>query len=346
MTQEGQPISLRKRFLRPRTFIALALAAAFLMFIFTRLNVDLAATWQQIKSSNPGYYLAALVVYYASFPLRGLRWKLLLKNAGVAEDGGKGLPPTSALTQMVLLNWFANVILPARVGDIYRPYLLREESGISYSKSLGTVLAERIMDILVVVVMLALAALALVGGLGQGVIGWYLAAGAAVVVVLMVGLWLLWALKDRLKSWMPAKFRPAWISFSECTLRSFRQVPVPAGLSVVIWLTEVMRLYLVANALNVNIPISFVFFVALGYALVVALPTTPGGLGLVEGGMIGLLGLTMSYTSAASVTILDRSVSFLSLIVAGLLLFGWREVRGLFAGRRLTASPHNPSDKK
>jgi len=344
LSQDRQPISLRKRFLRPRTFIALALAAAFLVFVFTRLDLDFAATWRQIRGSNPWYYLAALAVYYLSFPLRGLRWKLLLENAGLAED--KRLPRVSALTQMVLLNWFANVILPARVGDIYRPYLLKEESGIPYSKSLGTVLAERIMDILVVVLMLAVAALALLGGLGRGVIGWYLGAGAAVVVALMIGLWLLWALKDRLGAWLPARFRPAWTSFSECTFRSFRQAPAPAGLSVVIWLTEVMRLYLVAYALNVSIPIAFVFFVALGYALVVALPTTPGGLGLVEGGMIGLLGLTVSYTSAASVTFLDRSISFLSLIVAGLVLFGWREVRSLFGGRGLAASSNTLANKK
>ncbi|MEW6033410.1 MAG: lysylphosphatidylglycerol synthase transmembrane domain-containing protein [Chloroflexota bacterium] len=330
---EATPVSLRRRFFRPHTVVALALAVAFLVFIFTRFEVSLSDTWRQIRGSDPLYYVLGLAVYYASFPLRGLRWKILLRNAGLDREG-KGLPSIAALTQMLLLNWFANVILYARVGDIYRPYLLKEERDIPYSASLGTVVAERVIDVLVVVGLLGVAALVLLGGSTANVALQFVMVGAGLVVLILAALALLWRFGGHLDRWMPARVRSAWWSFRKSTFSSFRQVPLPVVLSVAIWLMEAARLYFVALALDVHIALPFVFFVAMAYALLVAIPATPGGFGLVEPGMAGLLTLAIASASAWSVTFLDRSISFLSLIVVGLVIFGWREVKRVVAARR------------
>ncbi|MBI2856779.1 MAG: flippase-like domain-containing protein, partial [Chloroflexi bacterium] len=324
----GRSISLKRRFLQPRTFIALVLALGLLAFVFTRFDVDLSVTWQQVLDADPLFLLLGFAIYYASFPLRGLRWGMLLRNAGLRNEG-KGLPSTAVLTEMVLLNWFANVILFARVGDIYRPYLLKEERDIPYARSLGTVLAERILDILVVVALLAAAALVLVGGMGRAVGAGYLLLGLGLVALMLTGLAVLWRFGAPIERLLPARLRPAWCAFRECTFGSFRQVPLLVLITTVVWLAEVGRLYFVLMALGLAVPLSFVFFVALAYAVAVALPTTPGGLGIVEGGMAGLLSFTVSSSAAWSATILDRSITFLSLIVVGLGIFGWREARRL-----------------
>ena len=47
-----------------------------------------------------------------------------------------------------MLSWFANCIVPAKLGDAYRAYLLKAHAGVSFSKTFGTILAERIIDML------------------------------------------------------------------------------------------------------------------------------------------------------------------------------------------------------
>ncbi|HLE02018.1 MAG TPA: UPF0104 family protein, partial [Dehalococcoidia bacterium] len=75
---EPSEVSLKRRFLNLRTLLSFALALGFLVFLLFRLDVDLSATWARMKGINPFLYLLAFLVYYASFPLRAWRWRLLL----------------------------------------------------------------------------------------------------------------------------------------------------------------------------------------------------------------------------------------------------------------------------
>jgi uncharacterized protein (TIRG00374 family) len=101
-----------------------------------------------------------------------------------------------------------------------------------------------------------------------------------------------------------------------------RQVPVLAVVTVLIWATEAMRLYLVVLSLgfvDLNLGISGAFFVALIASLLTAIPLTPAGLGIVEVGIVGVL--TQFYkvpvTEAAAIALLDRAISVLSIILLG-----------------------------
>jgi glycosyltransferase 2 family protein len=71
-----------------------------------------------IGRANPWLLGTGLAVYFASFPIRGERWRLLLRGAGM-EVG-----PRDA-TEILFLSWFVNCLVPAKLGDVYRAYLLR-----------------------------------------------------------------------------------------------------------------------------------------------------------------------------------------------------------------------------
>jgi uncharacterized protein (TIRG00374 family) len=93
-------------------------------------------------------------------------------------------------------------------------------------------------------------------------------------------------------------------------------------LTGLIWATEAMRLFLVVEALglpNVHLGISGAFFVALSASLLTAVPLTPAGIGFVEGGIVGLLTLVygVSQTDALAITLVDRAISVLSIIILG-----------------------------
>ena len=96
-------------------------------------------------------------------------------------------------------------------------------------------------------------------------------------------------------------------------------MPLLGLMTVTIWLTEAMRLYFVTKALGDDLGVSGAMFVALIGSLLTAVPFTPGGIGLVEGGMIGVLTKVFgaSNTHAAAIVLVDRAISVFSIVVLG-----------------------------
>jgi len=143
----------------------------------------------------------------------------------------------------------------------------------------------------------------------------------------------------KLVNMLPKKIRVFYTLFEQGALSSFGQLRMLTFLTVVIWLLEAGRLILVAQALGfdiVEVGIALFIFAALANALITAIPLTPGGLGLVEPGVAGLLMITgLAKTEAWSITLLDRSISFLSVIAVGLLVFAFWHVMEAVRKRRL-----------
>jgi glycosyltransferase 2 family protein len=103
---------------------------------------------------------------------------------------------------------------------------------------------------------------------------------------------------------------------------TLRQMPILVILTGLIWTTEAMRLFLVVEALGipgVHLGISGSFFVALCGSLLTAVPLTPGGLGFVETGIVGIMRLAYNIapSPALAITLVDRTISVLSIIVLG-----------------------------
>ena len=132
------------------------------------------------------------------------------------------------------------------------------------------------------------------------------------------------------------RLEQAYHRFHRGTLGSFKQLPVLLVLGLVGWLLEMARLYLVVQALDLQITLPLVPVVALGNAILSTVPT-PGGLGAVESGMPALLLLdfNLNLAEAGAVTVVDRSITYASVVVLGGLAFLLRQV--LRARRRASA---------
>jgi len=101
-----------------------------------------------------------------------------------------------------------------------------------------------------------------------------------------------------------------------------RSLPPITVATVLIWTTEALRLYFVILAMgfsDTNIGVSGAFFVALIASLLTAVPFTPAGVGLVEGGMVFVLHSVygVAQTEALAISLVDRAISVLSVIVVG-----------------------------
>jgi glycosyltransferase 2 family protein len=337
-TPESDADPLGRRFLNVRTLLSFLVGFALLAFVLARSNVDLIGIVDNIKRANPVYYLAALVFYYLTFPLRALRWRKLLRNVGFLPGEGVKLPSLAGITEIMVLSWFANCIVPAKLGDAYRAYLLKRSSDVSFSKTFGTILAERIIDTLLLFALLAVSTSLAFGSALPGEIQTILLTGLGLVVIVLLGLLSMRNLGRYILPLVPLRLRPHYSMFEAGTLGAFARgrLPMIMVYSLLAWGIEAGRVYLVCLALGLSgLDWPIILFVALAAALLTTLPFTPAGLGLVESGIIGILLLAGSLglitdidkNLATSVAILDRTISYWSLILVGAVVYTFSKRR-------------------
>ena len=320
-------LSISKRLLNWRTIVPLVIAIIALVIFAQKININPKLTWIAMRNANVYFVMIAFIIYYFSFPIRTFRWRMLLENIGYTKENGIQLPNFWKLLEIIYVSWFANVIVPAKLGDLYRAYLLRREAGLPASRTFGTVLAERLLDL---IVLLLLFIPSVIISLHENLPP-QLALGLKITMVLVIvgviGLFMLRMFPTQIGLVVPKRFRGYYYQFQEGTLGSFRRIPSLTGLTVGVWVCEALRFFFIALALNL-IPgnlthvLSASLFIALGEALLTAIPFTGGGIGLVEGGMLAMISLFTPNTSLAlAAIVIDRAISLFSILVIGFFVF-------------------------
>lgn len=318
--RRGTALIKRRIFSLP-SLLMFAIFAAFIYFLLTQFHADWGATFDTIASMNPLFYLLAFALYYATFILRGQRWRMLARNTGELDALPQGqLPTMRASSTYILIGWFVNSITWLRMGDGYRAWLFARGSGGSFSWSLGTVLAERVLDVASMLLILVASALLLsttsVSRVALTVIWLTLA-------VVIGSLFFLLALKmwgQRFARFLPSRFEEEFNRFQSGTLGSMKQMPTVIALGGAAWLLEVARLYFVVQALGLDVSLALIAIAALSAAILSTVPV-PGGVGFVESGIVGVLLLGLGRPEAVSIALVDRSITFISVIAIGGIVF-------------------------
>jgi uncharacterized protein (TIRG00374 family) len=324
-TPEGEvtaeQISLGRRLRQPRTIVSIAVPLVVIV-VFVGLNAkQLERVPELILAANLLLVLAAFGSYYLGFPLRGFRWALLLRGTGFSC-------PTRDATEIIFLSWLVNCVVPAKLGDVYRAYLLKINSDASLSRTFGTVFIERVLDLFAIVILgLAAGFWSFRGGLPpeiQVVVG----IGVGVMVALALGLLFLRRVGARLLAALPLPRKQTILELYERFEQGvfgaigWRALPRLLVLTGLIWASESLRLWLVVQALgfpDVSLGLSGAVFVALIGSLLTAVPLSPAGLGIVEAGIVGVLTLVyhVPLAEATAIALLDRVISVFSVIVLG-----------------------------
>ena len=318
----AEQMSLVGRLRQPKTILSIVVPLVIIAIAAYLNRESLADVPSEIGRANPWLILLAFAIYYAGFPVRGWRWTKLLKGAGYKVKIKDG-------TEIIFLSWLVNCIVPAKLGDLYRAYLLKLNSPVSATKTLGTVFMERILDLI------AIAALGLLAGYWRfrgnlndlpQTVQIIFAFGVGVVIVLILALVVMRNFGRRVIAFLPLPNRVVvfYDRFEEGVFGSvgLSGMPLLGLLTGIVWMTEALRLYFVVLALgfsDVELGVSGAMFVALIGSLLTAIPLTPGGLGLVETGMVGVLTgvFKASYGHAAAIVLVDRAISVFSIVVFG-----------------------------
>lgn len=326
--QAEEALSIGRRIGNWKSLVSFAFAATVLVLVIVRGGIDPTALWHRLRTMNVGLFVGAFAVYYATFPLRGLRWKALLRNA-YERTHSRAVEDMSVrgLTEIIYISWFVNCVVPAKLGDLYRAYLAKLWVHISWSKTIGTVLAERLVDILVLSLLMSVTGL-IVFHDRLGKVSVLLGLGLGLAVVGIVALLLMKMLSPYIRRLVPDRFEEKYVSLEEGVLHSFRRLPLLLGVTALIWVLEGSRLQLVFAALGLHthslssVPFAPMLFFALGTAVLTTVPFTPGGLGLVEVGLGSLMiYLGIPKADAAAVVLVDRILSYYSIAFFGFLVY-------------------------
>jgi uncharacterized protein (TIRG00374 family) len=316
---DAEQLSLSRRLRQPRTIVSIAVPIAIIAAFVSLNSAQLSKVPALILAAQPALVLAAFLVFYAGFPLRGHRWALLLRGTGERIS-------TRDSTEIIFLSWLVNCVVPAKLGDVYRAYLLKINSSASLSRTFGTVFIERVLDVFAIAIL----------GLAAGYWSFRSGLPPAIQVVFGIGVVVVAGLAGALFTMrnfgrriivrlpLPHQVLDLYDRFEEGVFGALdgRQLPKLGLLTGMIWMTEGLRLFLVIQALgfsDVSLGLSGAVFVALIGSLLTAVPLSPAGLGIVEAGVVGVLHVAygVPLPEATAIALLDRVISVFSIIVLG-----------------------------
>jgi uncharacterized protein (TIRG00374 family) len=188
--------------------------------------------------------------------------------------------------------------------------------------SFGTILAERLIDLVVMVSVVLVAGVMVFGTHAPGRAEQAFLLGLAVVVVGVIGAVCLYVFRHRIETWLPSRFTGHYQRLNN-GIFSILSRPLPyMGMGIFVWLLDGLRVWLVVRSVGADISLAEAVVVSLLSALVTIIPFTPAGAGFVEGFMIWILpqfGITR--TTAVAIALIDRAITFLSLILVGIVLY-------------------------
>jgi uncharacterized protein (TIRG00374 family) len=260
-------------------FAGLALGAL-LVWLSIR-GIELRGVIDGFRTIRCGYVLPALAAMFLMQLLRSIRWGLILRPIGKVDQ--------LSLFSVTSVGFLAIVAIPARLGELARPYLITKKSRIPMSSALGTIFVERVLDSLTVLI------IAVVALLFTPLPPWlvrssalFLAATLALsaVMILMVvrreaTLRVLAPLIGRL----PARYAGAVNRLIDHFIEGFRIMIDPALLllvtllSIAIWLVDVLAIYLLFLAFGLHLPIAAAFVLMIILIIGIAIPAAPGFIG-------------------------------------------------------------------
>jgi len=275
-----------------------------------------------MRSANGPLLVFTFFVYYSSFIFRTLRWQLLLGNVGYSRKAGVPMPSTLGLGEILYLSWFANCVTVARLGDAYRGYMLKRSAGVSFTVTMGTILAERLLDLVVLTGLMAVSVFAAFRGSLPPEAESALIGGVILAAVGLIGLASLRHLRPLIERILPERLFRHYHGVESGIIGSLKGIPQLTGFSIAGWMIEAITLWLTARSLDAPLSIVGAMVVALVASLLTTIPFTPAGLGFTESGMVLVLGrLGLDPNLAGAVALLNRVINYWSIIVIGAILY-------------------------
>jgi uncharacterized protein (TIRG00374 family) len=270
-----------------RTIIILACTAGLLALFLRQAN--LADVWNEIQRASLWDLAGALLMTALMYVVRAWRWRSMLLPLATVRF--------STAFRTTVIGFAANSLLPARAGEVLRPYLLARREGLSAAAAFATILLERLLDLVTVLLLFAgfvvladpatthadpaLYRTVQVGGLLAGIGS---LAGLVFVFVAAGHPERLGRLTRRAEHVLPASIAHALAHLVERFAGGFAVIRHPAPLvralflSLPLWCAIALGIWFAARAFHITMSFPGTFLIIMLLTVGVAVPT-PGAVG-------------------------------------------------------------------
>jgi uncharacterized membrane protein YbhN (UPF0104 family) len=266
------------------------------------------------NATGASWLAASVGAYGLALVLRGWRWHRILRLSRIPHQRADAF-------LLMLVAYMGNTVLPLRGGEVLRISLLASRASARVREVLGTVIAERTLDVATLAVIFVVLTLTGVDGAPTGKIAAYVAAG--LVLLAAVGLVGYLALRRRGRfDAFATKIRP-YASASK--LFAHPEGITLAGASGLIWLLEGTTVLLVGRSLGIHLGLLAALLTNVIASLFSALPAGPGYAGSYDAGILLGLHAARVYSGAATgFLLLVRAVVFIPVTIVGLVVLVMR----------------------
>lgn len=306
--------------MKKKAIVGLALSAL-LVWLSIR-GIEFRGVVESFRTIRCGYVLAAIAVMLLMQLLRSVRWGLILKPIGKVEQ--------LTLFSVTSVGFLAIIAIPARLGELARPYLIANKSSIPMSSALGTIFVERALDGLTIFM------IAVVTLFFTPLPPWLIRSSILFLLVtlaLFAGMVLMIVRREAslrllapIIGKLPKRYAGAVNRLIGHFIEGFRIMIDPALLlfstllSIAIWLIDALAIYLLFLAFGLELPVMAAFVLMIILIIGIAIPTAPGFIG--NWHYFCILGLSLfgiPKTDALSFAIIYHALSIGVVILLGLI---------------------------
>jgi glycosyltransferase 2 family protein len=329
--------------------LSVLVSGAFLWAAFR--GVSLSDVVEQLRHTDPFWLAVAVGISFLIMVFRAWRWQLELRPLEHV--------PLGRLWTITAIAYMCINLLPVRLGEVVRPWLLSRRSNVKFSNVVGNLVVEKTMDSVVLLLYMIVGLLSVSNlpvWVRRGAVFPAVIAGAMVLLVALV--W--WRgeafVGDRVLAFLPERFRNGLRKLLVAIRDGMKILPDPRLLSAVflvslaLWFLPILSSWAMIQAFGFDVPFgaAVAVFIFIGFGT--ALPNAPGMIGVFQYACVlalGLFGIEQSRAAAYGVVL--NAVQFLTLILQGVIALplagvSLRDLRNAAAPPRdETAAPDEPA---
>ena len=318
--EKQPPLPYNARTMKKRQWITLlGFAISILLLYFSLKDVKLHDIWETLKRADPKYAFLPLLFIFGAASGASYRW---------ARVSGTDVRFRETFTALII-GLFVNNVLPARIGELARAYVLSKKKGFTFTYSFSTVLVDRFFDLtgLLLLTFFFFPKQELPHRISQGI---YLVLGLAVVCVVGILVLSRERFANHLSSRLMKVEKSFLTRFAKTILgiqENLKRITSPllillfTAISFSTWFCMSLALYMVILALGIKIDFVYVPFVCALLNMGITIPSSPGYIGLYQFLLVYLLSLFgVPKAEAFAVSVLYHASWYIPYTILGFLL--------------------------
>jgi len=307
----------RQRFLNWKTLLGIVVSFGGIYLGFRRFDGQTFLT--SLKETDLWLFGMAMLVMVIQVFLRAVRWHYLLRPL-------KRIPLRYVFgSQMVC--YFGNYVFPLRFGEILRTYALNSRSGLSMVSIFGTVVVERLLDVIFFLILFPVTIM-VYAAVWPHWVRWsgIVAAGLMLLIILLIIFFR--KSRDKVDRFLTEKLGRSRFGtlvqplqrFLEGlrTLQGTPHLTAIVVMTLVIWVVSILNVWVAGLAVHVFFSFQNLLLLFFVTSAIIAVPSAPGYVGTYHAGAIGIL-LYMGFplSQAQVIAVILHAVGFIALTSIG-----------------------------